>query len=138
MHDHYLGIMRGTMDFGEHFEVPFAEILELKTYPGFEVVLLGSNNNEHNMYRGRRVFIKRDSIFLPEEKFEIYGSNDYLFPDVDVDVSLFQSDLEKLLDGVDINSQRSVIEDHGEDSFLYGVSTIDIRNGNVFFLRLAR
>ncbi len=137
MQDHYLGIMNGEMSFGKYESVASAMVEGLK-YPGPDVALMGSDKNENNWYNGRKVFIQKDSLFFPDENFGIYGSNDYIFPDANNDISQFQAPLEALLAGIDVDAKKSVMDIEREDSFLYGISTHDIPNGNVFFLRLTR
>jgi len=138
MEEYYTGNVTGRMNFGKYIEVPYGEVAELEKYPGPDVVLLGTDKNEHNTYKGRKVLIERDSLFFPEEDYGIYGSTKYVFPDANTDISQFQPSLETLLTKVNIESKYSVIDERGEDSFVYAISTHDIDNGRVFFLRITK
>lgn len=129
------GIINGRMFFEKYLDVPYVNVDGLE-YP--EVVLLGSNQGENNTYLERRVSIKKSSIFLPDKKYGILGSHDYFFPDSNQDLSYFKIDLEKLLDGINLKENYNILEERGEDSFLYSISIHDIESENIFFLRLTK
>ena len=65
MSEEVVGIVKGTMIFGEYDGVAYASVPELGgRYP--EVVLLGSEKEIFQTYRGRRVVIAKDSIHFPD------------------------------------------------------------------------
>ena len=139
------GVVKGELSFGndivdgkmvgyKYVEVPYTEIEGIK----HEIALLGIGNGEKNRYRGRRVRILKSSLFFQEEDYGIYAAKDYTFPDARQDVSHLTPALETLLSGIDINAKHSILDESGEDSFLYAASTFDVGNERIFFLRLTR
>ncbi len=128
------GVIDGDITFGEYFDVPYVKVEELR-YP---VMLLGKNQEERNEYKGRRVRIQKDSLFLPDKNYGIFGSKKYIFPDATQDVTDLVPALEILLNEIDVDAKYNVLDEKGEDSFLYGASTFDVNNGRIFFLRLTK
>ncbi len=133
--DFVYGTMDGDMTFGEYFEIPYAKVEGLR-YP--EVVLLGTGKGERNIYKKRMVKIQKDTLFIPDEDYGILGSHDYTFPDATQDVSDLIPALETLISGIDVNTKHNILEERGEDAFLYGSSTFDINDGKIFFLCLTK
>ncbi|MDI6721601.1 MAG: hypothetical protein QMD85_04375 [Candidatus Aenigmarchaeota archaeon] len=128
--DFIMGTVEGWLSFGVYSDVVYAITDEIKDY----IALLGSD--EFNYYKGRMVSIKRDSIHFPGDNYGILGTYDYSFPDRNRNISPFVPVLKKSLGNIDVNAKYSVIDEKGEDSFLYGISTFDVDNRRVFFLRL--
>ncbi|MBI2665289.1 hypothetical protein HYX12_01545 [Candidatus Woesearchaeota archaeon] len=99
-----------------------------------DVLLLGLN--QPHIYKRRRVLIDPKSLYSPDPSLGLRGTTSFSFPDADTDISGF--DLEGLLSGIDVDLKCNILEERGEDAFLYAVSTVNPLHETVLFLKMGR
>ncbi len=132
--NYVVGVVAERMWFGDDYFMIHYAIVDNQI--DNQIALMGTEETYFPTYRGKRVCIRKDTLCYPDPHYGILGSPDYFYPDIDRDVSGFDKSLEALLQGVNVASKMSVLEERGEDAFVYGVSTFDVERGNVFFLKL--
>lgn len=126
-----MGILKGEVSFGD-FYCQYAILEGSNT----DVALIEENPSIWQTYKGKRVLIEQDSLYYPDPDIAQYGTKNYTFPDENTDVAAFLPALEELLKEVDVEAKYSVLDQYGEDAFLYGISTFSVDEDTVFLIRL--